>query len=431
MFRAIASVAALLLGATIMMIGNSLLGLTLPLKLNAAGFAHETIGVIMAAYFAGLWTGSAYGKALIGQVGHIRAFAGFAGIITAVALAYPMLFNPVSWGILRFLGGFCVAGVFAVLESWLNERSENKTRGQVLSIYMIAMYGAGISGQLMVNLWGLDAVEGFAMAAMLTALSLVPVVLTRVEAPRLEDIQPLSVRELYRISPLALVGSCFSGMAMSAYYGMGPIFARDAGFGVLQVSLFMSSVILGGMLLQWPIGRISDRFDRRTVLVGILALVVLICIGGGAASIGRQGVPVFLGLGLLLGGTMTTIYPICVAQAFDYLPRARYVGASSGLLLGYSVGATFGPIVASFAMGRLGNAAFFGFIGAVAAVLALFVVYRMIARAALPQAQQEPVVAVPRMSPVGAELDPRAHGPGKGEHSPAAPAPDDKERAAE
>lgn len=418
MFHALASVAALLLGATIMMIGNSLLGLTLPLKLNAAGFAHETVGIIMAAYFGGLWIGSAYGKALIGQVGHIRAFAGFAGIIAAVALAYPMLFNAVSWAILRFLSGFCVAGVFAVLESWLNERTENKTRGQVLSIYMMAMYGAGICGQLMVNLWDLKAIEGFAMAAFLTSLSLVPVVLTRVEAPSLDDIQPLSVRELYRISPLALVGSCIAGATMSAYYGMGSIFARDAGFGVLQVSLFMSSVILGGMILQWPIGRISDRFDRRTVLVAILALVVLICIGGVAATIGRQGLPVFLGLGLLLGGTMTTIYPICVAQAFDYLPRARYVGASSGLLLGYSVGATFGPIVASFAMGRLGNAAFFGYIAVVAAALALFVVYRMTARAALPPAQQEHVVVVPRMSPVGAELDPRTHSPGNGEPEP-------------
>lgn len=409
MLRTLASVTALLLGAAIMMTGNSLLGLTLPLKMDAAAFSHESIGVIMAAYFGGLWAGSVYGKRLISEVGHIRAFAGFAGIIAAVTLAYPMLFNGVAWGVLRFLGGFCIAGMFAVMESWLNERSENKTRGRVLSVYMTVNYAAIMLGQLMINLWDLDALDGFMMAALLISLSLVPVVLTRVEAPRLEEIEPLSIRALFAASPLAVVGSCISGIIMSAYYGMGPIFAGGAGFGVFEVSLFMSSVILGGMLLQWPIGRISDHFDRRSVLLAVLALIALVCVGGAAATLAQVSLPVFLGLGILLGGGITTIYPICVAQAFDYLPRARYVSAASGLLLAYSVGATAGPVVTAVAMGRLGPVAFFGFIGAVAVLYAGFAVYRMHARAPLPHELQEHVVVVPRMSPVGAELDPRAH----------------------
>ncbi len=414
MLKTLSSVAALLLGATVMMTGNSLLGLTLPLKLHDADFSAEAVGLVMAAHFGGLWAGSIYGRRLIGAVGHIRAFAGFAGIIGAVALAYPMLFNVVSWGVLRFIGGFCIAGVFATLESWLNERSDNKTRGQVLSIYMIAMYTAGISGQLMVNLWDLQALEGFIMAALLTSLSVVPVVLTRVEAPKLERVEPMSIRALHRASPLAVVGSCCSGAAMSAYYGMGPIFASGAGLSVFQVSLFMSSVILGGMAMQWPIGRISDRFDRRAVLLCVLAAVATVCVAGVYAARAQAPFPVFLSLGMLLGGGMTTVYPICVAQVFDYLPRERYVAASSGLLLAYAIGATFGPIVAASVMGRLGPPAFFGYIGTVLAAYGIFVVYRMRARAALPPERQAPVVPVPRMSTVGAELDPRAN-PANGE----------------
>ncbi len=408
MFKTLASVAAILLGAAIMMTGNSLLNLTLPLKLDAADFAPEAIGLVMAAYFAGLWIGSIYGRRLIGGVGHIRAFAGFAGIIGAVALAYPMLFNAVSWGILRFLAGFCVAGVFTVMESWLNERSENETRGQVLSIYMIVMYAAGISGQLMVNLWDLQALEGFIMAALLTSLSIVPVVLTRVEAPRLERIEPMTLRELYLASPLAVVGAAGAGAVMSSYYGMGPVFASGAGFSVFEISVFMASVIFGGMMFQWPIGRISDRFDRRKVLLGVLAVVIAACAAGAAAVL--QGLPfwAFVVIGLILGGGMTTVYPICIAQAFDYLPRARYVAASSGLIMAYAVGATFGPIVSAFGMGRLGPPAFFGFIGAVLAAFAVFVVFRMTARASVPLARQEPVIPVTRMSPAVAELDPRA-----------------------
>jgi MFS family permease len=409
MFQTLSSVAALLLGAMIMMTGNSLLALTLPLKLDAAAFAHEVVGFTMAAYFGGLWAGAVYGRRLIGAVGHIRAFAGFAGIVGAVALAYPMLFNPLIWGVLRFVSGFCVAGVFAIIESWLNERSENKTRGQVLSIYMIAMYAAGIAGQLLVNLWDLSAIEGFVMAAMLTSLSIVPVVLTRVEAPRLERVEPLSFRALYNASPLAVVGSCAAGACMSAYYGMGPVFATNAGFSVLQVTLFMSSVILGGMIFQWPIGRISDRFDRRAVLLCVLAAVVAVCVSGVLAIRAQEPFLIFIAVAMLLGGGMTTIYPICVAQAFDHLPRARYVAASGGLLLAYSIGATFGPIIAAFAMGRAGPTAFFGYIAAVLVVYAGFVIYRMTVRAPVPADRQSPVVVVPRMSPVGAELDPRAN----------------------
>ena len=173
----------------------------------------------------------------------------------------------------------------------------------------------------------------------------------------------------------------------------------------------MASVIFGGMVLQWPMGRISDRFDRRRVLAGVLAAVVAVCVAGSVAAQRDAPFGAFIVIGMLLGGGMTTIYPICIAQAFDYLPRERYVAASSGLIMAYAVGATLGPIVSAFGIGRLGPPAFFGFIGAVLGSFAVFVLYRMTERASVPLDLQEPVVAVTRMSPAVAELDPRTAPP--------------------
>ena len=408
MVKILRAVAALLLGIGVMNLGNSLLSITLPLKMQAAGFSTVTTGFVMAAYFGGLLAGSIYGRRLIGKVGHIRAFAGLAAVMAAAVLIHPMIFTAASWAVLRFVSGFCTAGLFSALESWLNERSDNANRGQVLGIYMIVNYVAIVLGQLMVNLWDLAGVQGFMVASILVSLSLVPVVLARLEAPDLSLSKPLSLRQLYAASPLAPVGSCVAGAAMGAYFGLGPVFARQVGFEVLQVSLFMGSVIVGGLLLQWPIGRLSDRFDRRTVLLVILILALLVCGGGFAAGTFADPFPPLIVVGLLLGGTMTTIYPICVAQAFDYLARDQYVAAASGLLLSYAVGSTAGPVFSALAMDFLGPYGFFAYIAACMAVFAVFVLVRMLIRAPLPPDLQEPVVPLPRMSPVGAKLDPRA-----------------------
>lgn len=401
------AVAALLLGIGIMNLGNSLLGITLPLRMEAAQYSTLVTGVVMAAYFGGLLVGSIYGKRLIGAVGHIRAFAGLAAVMAAVALVHPLLFDATIWAVLRFISGFCIAGLFAALESWLNERSDNTTRGQVLGIYMIVNYVAIALGQLMVNLWDLRGFEAFMVASLLVSLSLVPVVLTQIQAPDLSDSKPLSLRQLFAASPLAPVGACVAGAAMGAYFGLGPLVARQIGFDVFRVSVFMSSVIVGGLLSQWPMGRLSDRFDRRTVLLIVLALALLVAVGGIAAQTFADPFPPLMVIGLLLGVTMTTIYPICVAQAFDYIDRERYVAASSGLLLSYAIGSTAGPVLGALAMDAMGPYGFFAYIAACMAAFAAFVLYRMRVRSPLPADLQEQVVSLPRMSPIASELDPR------------------------
>lgn len=411
MFQTLLSVAPLLLGAGAMMVGNSLLGILVPLKMIAADYSTEITGLIMAAYFGGLLVGSVYGQQLIGRVGHIRTFAGLAAILAAAALIYPLQFIPFSWGLLRFVSGLCIAGLFAAIESWLNERCTNETRGQVLGVYMVVVYGAVVVGQVMVNLWELDEDFGFIVGAILILLSLVPVALTKIEAPSLEDLEPLSPRALYDASPLAVVGSFIAGFVMGAYYGLGAVFAQSVGFNLLGVSIFVGSVIFGGMVLQWPIGRISDRFDRRSVLLVVLLLTALASLAAVNAPALADPRPALLGLGLLLGGTMTAIYPLCTAQAFDYIPRTQYVAASAGLMLAYAAGATVGPALCALAMGALGPYAFFGFIGTAAGAFAGFVFYRMQARTPLPTEEQEPYVVVPRLSPTAAELDPRTEAP--------------------
>ncbi len=411
MLPILASVSHIFAAVLLFMLGNSRVGITLPVKLEAAGVSNEMTGIVMAAYFAGLLAGCVYGKDLILRVGHIRAYSGLAALNVAAVLGHAMYFDPLTWAFLRFVSGLCIAGIFAALESWLNDRVDNQNRGRVLGVYMVVNYLAMASGQLMINVWSPEGVGGFITAAMLTSLAIVPVALTRAQAPSLAEARPLSLRELYRTSPLSVVAAFAAGLMLGAFWGMGAIFARKIGFGVFETSLFTFSYIFGGLLLQIPIGRLSDRFDRRTVMGYVLGGAALVCAGGlGAARLGDP-LPLILVLAALLGGAISNVYPISMAQAFDYLSRDRYVAGASRMLMSFSMGAMGGPLIVSFLMSWLGPHAFFGYIGSVAAALAVFTAYRMSRRRPLPVEQQKDFVALPRLSPQGAALHPEAERP--------------------
>ena len=408
MLPILASVSSIFVAVLLFMLGNSLLAITLPLKMEAAGVANELTGVVMAAYFAGLLAGCIYGKTLIFRVGHIRAFAGLSALNVGAILCHAMVFDPMAWAVLRFVSGLCIAGIFSALESWLNDRLDNTNRGRVLGVYMVITYFAMALGQLSINVWDVDSAGGFIAAALLTSLAIVPVALTRAEAPSLAKAAPITLGELYRISPLAVTSAVCSGLMLGAFWGMGAIFGREIGLSVFETSLFTGSYIFGGLLLQIPIGRLSDRFDRRTVLCNVLAGATMVCFAGLAA--GRLGdpLPVVLALAALLGGAISNVYPLAIAQAFDYLDRERYVAGASRMLMAFSVGAVAGPLVCSIAMSWLGPHAFFGYIGAIAGLLTAFVLYRMGRRKPLPVEEQLDFVALPRMSPVAAQLYPDA-----------------------
>ncbi|MDH3913847.1 MAG: MFS transporter [Rhodospirillales bacterium] len=407
MIAILLSVAPVVLAASILMLGNSLLGIVIQLKLNEAGIAPELIGATMSAFFGGFMLGSLYAKRLVGRVGHVRTFAALAGISAVAVLIYPLVFSPPVWALLRVVQGFCLAGLFTVMESWLNERSTNETRGQVLTFHMSSYYLALCFGQLMVNLWDLAGLEAFIMAGILVTFSLVPIALTSTPAPEIAEVRPMALRALYACSPLAVVGVFLGGMMIGAVHGLAAVFAQNTGLSVFHVSLFTGAVVFGPFLLLWPIGRLSDRVGRRIVLGGSVGLALLGCLAMiGLAHLGAS-LPALLLLALFLGGTLTSIYPSSTAHAFDQLPRAQYVAAAGGLLLFFSAGATLGPLLASAAMGAFGPTGLFGYEAAVAAVLLGFLGYRALQRPKVPLVQPESFVDVPPTSPAAPQLDPR------------------------
>jgi len=406
-------VSSVFAGTLFLMAGTSLLGILLPLAMSRNGISTETIGLVMAAYYAGLMLGARYGMAVITTIGHIRAFAGFAAVVCAVVLTHPLWVDPIVWALLRLICGFCLAGLFAVMESWLNDSTTNATRGRVLSVYLMVTYVSSTGGQLMVNAWDVWQFIPYMIAAIIICLSLVPVVLTREAAPDISAVEPLKLRELFRISPLSVVGTFCSGLLMGGFYGMGAVYGKLVQFDVLGISLFLSALVVGGFLLQFPIGKLSDIFDRRTVMAAVMAVACGLSVAGVFLPSLTGNFWAFVVLAALVGGPFSVVYPLALGQAFDYLPKERYVAASGGLLLSYAVGATVGPIVVSFVMGHLGPSAFFGYFAAVCFLLFAFVLYRMRVRTPLPPRAQEVYRAVPALSPVAAEMDPRASQPGR------------------
>jgi MFS family permease len=407
MIQVLASVFSLLLGAAILVVGNSLLGIVLPVRLGIEHVPAFQSGLVMSAYYFGFVLGSARIQALIRRAGHIRAFAAVAAVLTAAAMVHALIFDIWIWAALRIVAGFCMAGLYAIIESWLNVKSSNENRGQVLSIYVVTIYAASFGGQFLVNVGTVQGTELYCVVGLAVVLSLVPVVLTRVAGPEIDKIKAMSLLSLYHASPLGTVVTCGAGLLSGAFYALGALYANALGLSVFHVSLFMGAPIFGGLALQYPIGRLSDRYDRRTVLLGVLA-------GTAIASIAliliamKQG-PFYGTLAgvFLLGGCLAAIYPIAVSQIYDYIDRAEMVAASGGLLLIWSIGAVAGPLIVSALMGKFGPDAFFIYLGVISLVLLAFTRYRMVRRVARPTEEQTGFVAMQTTSAIAGALDPR------------------------
>lgn len=403
----LASVRPLLGGTAAFMIGNSLLGVVLPLRMESAGYPVALTGTIMAAYYLGLALGGLRGKHVIFRIGHIRAFAVFAALTAATTLAYAAFFHPAAWLILRIVNGFCIAGMTAAIESWLNTRSSNETRGRVLSSYMLTFYLAIASGQTLVNLADVDAPDLFMLAASLIGLSLIPVAMTSLGEPNLSESRVLTAKDLYLASPVGVVGAAVAGLMVGSFYALGVVFARRVGLSVPEAALFMSVVVLGGLTAQLPMGMLADRYDRRIVMSG--ALISVGIAWGTLAGFVASGLPFFtlLFVALAFGGAMSSVYPLCVAQTFDRLDRRYYIAASGRLLMVYSIGAMIGPLLAATLMSIYGPSSFFLFESTIAILYAVFVLVQVAHRPCLPADEQEPYVPLPDVTPIAMALDPR------------------------
>jgi MFS family permease len=399
------SISALLFGVGLLLLGNGLLGTLIGIRLAIGEMPVLATGAIMAGYFAGLLAGSIYAGALIARAGHIRAFSAFASVFSAATLAHVLFESPIVWGMLRLVEGFCMAGLFMCIESWLNARADNETRGAVLSIYMCVVYAAQGLGQFLLNLAAPAQATLFILASILLSLALVPVALTRSPQPKQPDPSPFGLRALIAISPLGVAGALVSGIALGSLYGLAPAFAHAVGLDVAGTARFVGAFILGGLILQWPLGRLSDRMDRRWVIAGVAATLALLS-AATLFSTGENRIALWP-LAIGIGGTAFTLYPLSVAHANDWIGPEDMVPASGGLLLAYGAGATAGPLVSSLVMWRLGATGLFVVTGAAALTVAAYSLYRVTRRPPVAETEQEPFRPLPRTTPAVMELDPR------------------------
>lgn len=404
----IASIAALLAATVFLQVGGGLLGTTVGLRMAVAEFPALVAGAVVSVYFLGYVLGVFYSNRLIKAVGHIRAFAALASVASAATLLHPFLVAPITWGGLRFVQGFCLAGLAVCTESWLNDRATNEVRGRILSIYMIHIYTAQGIGQFLLNVPDSTGFGLFVISSVLLSLALVPVAATRVKAPPSQLPARLPFRTLWKITPVGLLGAFIAGALLGSFYGLVPYFTRLVGLETGGTSKFMAAAIAGGLLLQWPIGRLSDRVDRRGVLAvvtGTACAIGLSTAGVVHSSLLKPGLLFYLAP--LIGASVFTIYPLSLAHTSDYIDPKNLVSATGGLILVYGLGAILGPATAAALMGVVGPAGLFLFIGSLGGTLALFAVIRMIRRDPLPAEARSAFQLVPRTSHVSSELDPR------------------------
>ena len=403
MFKTLGTVVSLLLSYGLLLLANGLFSTLLGVRTQVEGFSPTLVGFIVAAYFSGLLLGGLFAGRVVTRVGHIRSFAAFASLMSVSALLFPIFVTPVAWMILRMLGGFCMAGMIMVTESWLNEAASNKTRGQILSFYMTTNYFAAGCGQFLLTAGDPSQYHLFSLASILFSLALLPVLLTRAKAPVPVHSKRMHVWTLYRIAPLGVFGVFCCGLVNSSIHGLSPVYATNMGFSEAQLSTFMAAIIMSGLFLQLPIGHLSDRIGRGPLLVYIPVLVALAAIGMVFAA---EYALILIGA-MVFGAFVFTLYSLAAATANDMVTANQRVQVAGALLITYGAGAVTGPIVASQFMGVLGPQGLFFYFALISLVLSTFAIFKR-RRDGSPD-KRKPFVAVPATQSTSSQLYLSAH----------------------
>ena len=389
--------------------GAMMLTTLLGLRLTIEGYSAELTGLILTCQAVGFVTGTLVGPGLIRRVGHIRVFSAFAALICVAALLHGAIVNGPLWGLLRFVAGLAGSTMLVVIESWISTHAPPAARGRVMSIYMILYYASGATGQLLIGVAAPEDYRSYSLAAGLLVLSLVPLAMTNLEAPAVATGGRLGLRALYRVSPIATVGALTAGFCLSSFYQLAPVSLKRLGIGLDVVARYMALAVFASMFLQFPIGRLADRLDRRRVIAGIAiagSLSASIVAVAGSESMAARFVATMLFMAL-----MASLYPACLAQMHNRLHGENAVAANAGQLFCYGLGTCTGPLLCGLAMGRFGPAGLFLMIAAALAGYAAFVAWRLrvIAEArSLGTASQPTVVLIGESTPVMAQMDPRA-----------------------
>jgi MFS family permease len=390
----------LLLGVLLLLIGNGLQGTLLGIRGGIEGYDAETMSLVMSGYYVGFLVGSRRATVLIARVGHVRVFAALGSLISAAFILYAAVPHAWAWILLRIIVGYSFAGVYVVAESWLNNAATNDTRGQALSLYMIVQMAGIISAQGILNLADPSGYTLFVIMSVLVSVAFLPILLAAGTAPPFQTTKPMSLAQLFRISPLGCIGTFLLGGVFAAIFGMASVFGTEAGMSVAQISIFVAAIYLGGLVFQYPIGWISDRMDRRILIMGLTAGGAVATFVGGffAASYA-----VTLALGLVIGGVANPLYSLIIAYTNDFLQPSDMAAASGGLLFINGLGAMTGPIIIGAAMTRFGAGAFFAYVGLLFALIALYALYRM-SRRPTPDETSPYAPVLPTASPVALEV---------------------------
>ena len=398
--RLLAMALAPLLGLFIVALGNGVLSSLTTLRLGAAGESATVIGLVSSAYFIGLTLGALFNDRLILRIGHIRAYSSFASLIGVTILLQGMFYDTWGWFVLRLINGWATVGVFLVIESWLLLAGDAKIRGRLLALYMIALYGAGVLGQATLGeITGWGDTAPFMVAGMLASLSVLPIVILPRVSPLLEQVEPLKPRQLLGVTPTGLVGCFGSGVAIAAVYALLPLYLQRIGHDIGEVGNLMAWTILGAMLLQYPVGRWSDRRDRLEVLTVLAAVCAVLSLIVVLVPLSSTLLAVLL---FLLGGGVFALYPVAVSHAADRASPEALVPMIQGLLLINSLGSAISPLMISPAMTSLGENGLFWAFAVVNLGMVSFFVWRR-GKRPVP-VNPAPFTASATFSPTGAEL---------------------------
>ncbi|MCL4188518.1 MAG: MFS transporter [Rhodobacteraceae bacterium] len=411
MLRVLATSWPLLLGMMLLMLGNGLQGTLLGIRGALEGFSTTEMSVVMAGYFVGFLFGSRLTPELIRRVGHVRVFAALGSLISAALVLYAMFPDWMAWTALRVVIGFCFSGVYVTAESWLNNSATNETRGQALSAYMIVQMVGIIAAQGLMNVGDPGGFVLFAVASVLVSLAFTPILLSAAPAPGFGATRPMGLLRLFRVSPLGCVGIFLMGGVFSAIFAMVSVWGSLAGLSVRQISLFIATIYIGGLILQFPIGWISDRMDRRRLIFGVAAVGAVAMLPPVLAD---PGFGALLVIALVIGGVANPLYSLLLAHTNDFLDQADMAGASGALLFLNGIGAIAGPLITGWVMGQVGPRGFFLFVGAMLLLLVLYSAWRMTRRPGPAVADTGAfAIVVPTASPVAVEAV--LSGPGEGQ----------------
>jgi MFS family permease len=409
MFQVLGRVWPLLVGIVLIMLGNGMHFTLIGLRGGIEGFSAAALSIVTSGYFLGFLSGARLTPLLIQRVGHVRVFAALGSFMSAGLIAFTLIAEPWAWTVLRILVGFCMSGIYVAAESWLNNAATNETRGKVLSAYMLAQTLGIIGAQGLLTLGDAATAGLFIGASILVSVSFGPILLSATPVPAVEVAKPMSLAALFRGSPLGTVGIFLLGGVYATQSGMGAVFGTQIGMTATEIALFVAMLFAGALVLQYPIGWMSDRVDRRKLIFWSAVFGALACglgwlAGSGLPMLDAFGIWPLMAAAFFAGGVTTPLYALLLAYTNDFLSADQMPAASGGLVFTFGLGAIFGPLAAGAAMDAAGASAFWLVLGATFGVMGVYALYRMTQREATAAADTESYLGVlPTTSVVAVE----------------------------